>query len=89
MASEKKKSRSNGFSRKIRKSESPLVVCLDNEEYPVSLERLKIYRTLPDEKAARHGYLRIIDESGEDYLYPSDCFIPVPQSLEAAILRVS
>jgi hypothetical protein len=48
-----------------------LFICLDNTGYEDSLERLKIYVALPDAKAERTGYLRITDESGEDYLYPS------------------
>lgn len=50
-------------------------ICVDNSEYPASLELHKIYRVLPDEDAARDGDLRIIDESGEDYLYPADYFL--------------
>lgn len=53
------------------------VVCLQNDDYPVSLERHKIYQVLPDEDAAQDGDLRIIDESGEDYLYPKDWFAPI------------
>lgn len=52
-------------------------ICIDNSEYPVSLERHKIYRVLPDEDAEQDGDLRIIDESGEDYLYPADYFVLV------------
>jgi hypothetical protein len=47
-----------------------LVVCVDNEGYPASLERRKLYVTLHDPAAEKHGLLRIIDESGDDYLYP-------------------
>ena len=50
-------------------------ICIDNSEYPVSLELHKVYRVLPDEEANLDGDLRIIDESGEDYLYPADYFI--------------
>lgn len=53
------------------------VVCLRNDDYPVSLERHKIYQVLPDEDAAQDGDLRIIDESGEDYLYPRTWFVPI------------
>jgi hypothetical protein len=53
------------------------VVCIDNSEYPASLELHKIYRTLPDEDASADGDLRIIDESGEDYLYSADRFVPI------------
>jgi len=50
---------------------------LDNAGYEVSLERRKIYFALPDSKAGRTGYFRIIDESGEDYLYPAQHFVAV------------
>jgi len=53
------------------------VVCIDNSDYPASLERHKIYRVLPDEDAAVDGDIRIIDESGEDYLYSADRFVPI------------
>ena len=49
-------------------------VCINNTEYPASLERHKIYRVLPDEEAAKDGDVRVIDESGEDYLYPGRAF---------------
>ena len=66
-------------------------VCINNAEYPASLERHKIYRVLPDAEAARDGDLRVIDESGEDYLYPATYFvvIDVPQAVERAILQAS
>jgi hypothetical protein len=56
-------------------------VCLNNESYQASLEVGKLYRVIPDEQAATHGYLRIIDESGEDYGYAADRFflLEVPQ----------
>ena len=54
------------------------VVCIDNTEYPASLELHKIYRVLPDEEALADGDMRVIDESGEDYLYPADYFLPLP-----------
>ena len=47
-----------------------LVICLDNSGYEVSLERRKIYVAIPDPRAERLGQIRIVDESGEDYLYP-------------------
>jgi hypothetical protein len=52
------------------------------------LEPRKIYQVLPDEVAAEDGYIRVIDESGEDYLYPADYFIPIelPQEVEQALL---
>ena len=62
-------------------------VCIDNEGFSASLERFKIYRVLPDDQAAKHGLLRIIDESGEDYLYPADRFAPIepPEAVERAL----
>jgi hypothetical protein len=59
----------------MAKTAKRLFICLDNAGYEVSLERLKIYVALPDEKAERTGDLRIVDESGEDYLYPSQRFV--------------
>jgi hypothetical protein len=56
------------------------VVCLNNENYEASLEVGKLYRLVPDEKAAAHGYLRVIDESGEDYAYAADRFLPLDLS---------
>lgn len=53
------------------------MLCVDNEGYEASLEVRKLYENLPDKEAERHNQLRIVDESGEDYLYPSDFFSPV------------
>ena len=50
-------------------------VCVKNADYPASLELYKIYRLLPDDEAAMDGDVRVIDESGEDYLYPADYFV--------------
>jgi hypothetical protein len=62
-----------------------------NKDYPASLELRKVYRLLPDEKAARHRQLRVIDESGEDYLYPEEYFVPIklPQAAERAVLKAT
>ena len=67
------------------------VVCLSNEGYEVSLERRKIYVALPDESAAKHRLLRVIDESGEDYLYPAAMFaaVELPPSLRRAMLAAA
>lgn len=64
------------------------VVCLKNEGYEVSLERRKIYRALPDSEAAKHRQIRVVDESGEDYLYPKNFFAPLelPQAIRRAVL---
>lgn len=66
-------------------------ICVQNEGYPASLELWKIYRVLPDEKAARHQLIRVVDESGEDYLYSENwfVFIKLPQVVEKAMLAVS
>jgi hypothetical protein len=61
------------------------VVCVRNDDYPASLELRKLYRVLEDKFAGKHGMIRVIDESGEDYLYPSDFFVRV--ELPAAIQR--
>lgn len=58
------------------------VVCIDNGGYKASLEVRKIYRTLPDDEASKHGWIRVIDESDEDYLFPGDYFIPIELSEE-------
>ena len=67
------------------------VVCIRNEGYPASLERHKIYEVLPDPDAEKHGDLRVIDESGEDYLYPTDWFVPiqVPERVRASLAKAS
>lgn len=57
-----------------------LVICLNNDGYPASLERRKLYVALPDARAEKHGMLRIIDESGEDYLYSKALFGPITLS---------
>jgi hypothetical protein len=63
-------------------------VCLKNTGYEASLEPRKIYEVLPDEEAEKHRQLRVIDESGEDYLYPERFFaaIELPQPLRKAVL---
>lgn len=50
-------------------------ICINNSQYPASLELHKIYRVIPDRDAAQDDDLRVIDESGEDYLYPADYFV--------------
>lgn len=68
-----------------------LVVCVKNEGYFVSLERRKLYVALADAPAAKLGQLRVIDESGEDYLYPQEFFVAVelPQSLRRRVLQAA
>jgi hypothetical protein len=64
-------------------------VCVDNDGYPASLELHKIYRVMPDEDAESDGDLRIVDESGEDYLYPAERFVllKLPQAVEKSLLQ--
>lgn len=70
---------------------SRFAVCIDNSEYPASLELYKIYRVLPDNEAATEGDIRVIDESGEDYFYPVNYFIPikVPKEVKQVMLKAS
>ena len=58
------------------------LLCIDNEGYEASLEIRKLYQTIPDKDAERHNQVRIIDESGEIYLYPSKFFTPVRLSIQ-------
>jgi len=62
--------------------DSKFVICIDNSDYPASLEKRKIYEVLPDKDAEKIEYIRVIDESGEDYLYPASCFIDANFSKE-------
>jgi hypothetical protein len=58
-------------------------VCIDNSAYPDDLTVRTIYQVLPDESAARSNCMRIVDETGEDYLYPADLFVFIDLPLEA------
>jgi hypothetical protein len=64
------------------------VICIDNESYAASLEKRKIYIALRDAAADKNGLLRIVDESGEDYLYPKKAFRPIalPLAVKRAVL---
>ena len=66
-----------------KKAREQFVLCVENESNPASLEQLKLYRTLPDAEAQRDKWIRVIDESGEDYLYPKSYFVPVELSPSA------
>lgn len=63
------------------------VICIDNSAYPASLEKRKIYEAIADADADKHGRLRVIDESGEDYRFPSDLFVEakLPEDVRAAV----
>ena len=67
---------------------SMIAICIDNTDYEMSLERRKVYPVLPDADAAQSNYVRVIDETGEDYLFPASRFIlvPVTRDVEAAVL---
>ena len=74
---------------KSRKSRVRFAVCVRNKGYEASLEVGKLYRVISDQEAESHGYLRIVDESGEDYGYAADRFfsIDLPKPLERALLK--
>jgi len=64
-------------------TQSRYVLCLKNEDYPASLEVRKVYLAIPDREAEKHRLIRIVDESGEDYLYPAEYFayLELPQMI--------
>ncbi|OGV71971.1 MAG: hypothetical protein A3K19_22250 [Lentisphaerae bacterium RIFOXYB12_FULL_65_16] len=70
----------------MKRDTAQYVVCVRNEDYTASLELRKIYTVIPDSDAEAHGMIRLVDESGEDYLYPRDLFLPidVPQTISRA-----
>ena len=71
------------------KKEQIFALCVENKDCE-DLEKRKIYRVIPDEESEREGYLRVIDESGEDYLYPQSYFVLVELPREAQeALRVA
>jgi hypothetical protein len=77
--------------RKTRATARELVICIRNAGYEASLERRKLYRVVPDIDAAKHGQMRVIDESGDDYLYPKDYFVPVrlPKPVRSAVIAAA
>ena len=76
---------------KKRHPEKEYVVCTENSGYEASLEIRKIYEVLPDREANAHGLIRVIDESGEDYLFPGRYFVPIslPSHVEEALKLAS
>ena len=62
--------------------EHKFLICVDNDGYDASLEIRKLYEKIPDREVERHNQVRIIDESGEDYLYPCRFFAPVRLPLQ-------
>lgn len=77
--------------KKTNKLERQFAICIKNKGYPASLELRKLYPVVPDSSAAAHGLVRIVDESGEGYLYPAAYFVPVklPHKVEQALQLVS
>jgi len=73
-----------------RSTKEAFVICIDNSDYPASLELHKIYTVLPDERAAADNFIRVVDESGEDYLYSAKRFVhlELPQQVKQSIRRV-
>jgi hypothetical protein len=73
----------------VKREEPQFVICVKNRSRPASLELRKVYRVLPDEAALELGQIRVIDESGEDYLYPQSYFVLVdlPPAVGKAVLR--
>ena len=74
----------------MNESSRQFVVCIRNDEYEESLDLRKIYEVLTDEVAESHGMLRVIDEEGEDYLYPKEWFlrIELPNHIQQAITEL-
>ena len=72
-------------------SKHTFAICIDNEDYEVSLELRKLYETLPDPDAEKHNQIRVIDESGEDYLYPQEFFVVIdlPEAIEQQIIQAA
>ncbi len=75
----------------MAKVSKQFLICVDNTGYAASLERRKIYQAVPDAAAARLHLTRIVDESGDSYLYPEDMFVSVslPAAVRKAVLRTA
>jgi len=74
----------------MRPPTKPFALCIDNADYEASLIRGKVYRILPDPRAAKDDFVRIIDESGEDYLFHKSHFVFVdfPQAVRKKLLAL-
>lgn len=75
----------------MMKPQHQFAICVQNEGHPASLELWKVYRVIPDKKAAQHQLLRIVDESGEDYLFDESWFVPIklPPAAREAMLAAA
>jgi hypothetical protein len=73
----------------MKRTEAQFAVCIKNKGYGASLELRKLYQVVTDTTAAKLHQIRVIDESGEDYIYPKEFFVPVPlpQAVQRAIRR--
>jgi len=85
MASARKKSKSRGRLALRRKPPRSFAVCVRNDGYEASLELRKLYPVLPDRLGEEHGFIRIVDESGEDYLYPAKYFVRLDLPIAVAL----
>ena len=85
----RKSTRSSGLLSNLKPGTARFVLCVRNRDYPASLEVRKVYRVLPDEQASRRHQVRVVDESGEDYLYPEEYFVPIklPQAAKDVVLK--
>lgn len=79
----------NDVMRDTTLNQPQFVLCVENTDYPASLEVRKLYQIIPDLLAEQRNFLRVIDESGEDYVYPAAYFaaIDLPQTLQATLLQ--
>ncbi len=77
--------------KRNRRQGAQFAICIKNDAYPAVLELRKLYPVIPDAAAAAHGQIRIVDESGEDYLYPAEYFVPLklPQQVEEVLQLAS
>ena len=73
--------RRSGVSRDAKAGEGRFVVCVRNGDYPAALELRKVYRVVGDERASKRRLVRVVDESGEDYLYPREWFVEVARGV--------
>jgi len=79
--------------KQTKTSSRKFAICVSNADYPVSLELHKLYRLVPDDEAEHDGDLRVIDESGEDYLYSAEYFVlvefprPIQRALQTSFAR--
>jgi hypothetical protein len=73
------------------KPSTQFLLCIKNDDYPASLEVRKVYRSVKDESAGARHFVRVVDESGEDYLYPESYFVPIdlPQAAANAFSQAS